>query len=207
MLIFAHRGLWKSAAEQNAMVAFTAAFELGFGIETDLREYKGKLILAHDIANGNELDFESFLRLMDGRNLPLALNIKSDGLSWLIKKMLLKYNHSNYFAFDMSIPELVVYLNSKINAFTGLSDIVTQPPLLKQCEGVWLDCFEAVWYRPETIDKLVASGKKVCIVSAELHKRSCETQWQLIQQCKYLKTDNIMLCTDFPQKAKAYFHG
>ena len=30
---------------------------------------------------GNEITFEELLQIMDGRNLPLALNIKADGMA------------------------------------------------------------------------------------------------------------------------------
>lgn len=206
MLIVSHRGFWKYSAEQNTKIAFARSFDLGFGIETDLREANGKLVIAHDFVKGNEVSFEALLKLLAGRNLPLALNIKADGMHDLIKDLLLKYNHDNYFTFDMSIPDLVVQLRASIKVFSGLSDILNPAPLFHQCAGVWLDCFETIWYNTQLIEEIVEQGKKLCIVSAELHKRPSEQQWQLIKSCKYLNSDHLLLCTDWPEKAKAFFY-
>ena len=49
----------------------------------------------------------------------LALNIKSDGISEILKKTLKKYSIKNYFVFDMSVPELIQY-KKKIKFFEDL---------------------------------------------------------------------------------------
>ncbi|MDN5249321.1 phosphodiesterase [Bartonella sp. TP] len=206
MLIISHRGCWSNAAEQNTRLAFTRSFDLGFGVETDLREANGKLVIAHDFVKGNEMSFEELLKLLAGRNLPLALNIKADGMHDLIKDLLLKYNHDNYFTFDMSIPDLVVQLCANLKVFSGLSDILNPAPLLASCSGVWLDCFKTIWYNTQLIEEIIDNGKKLCVVSAELHKRPLEHQWDLIKRCKYLNSDNLLLCTDWPEKAKVFFY-
>ena len=74
---------------------------------------------------GNEITFEELLQIMDGRNLPLALNIKADGMANEILRLLKQYNHTNYFTFDMSIPDMVVQLKTELTVFTGLSDILS----------------------------------------------------------------------------------
>ena len=43
--ILAHRGFWKREGEKNTKVAFERAFDNGFGIETDLRDVKGEIIV------------------------------------------------------------------------------------------------------------------------------------------------------------------
>ena len=75
--ILAHRGCWGNEEEKNTLNAFKKAFELGFGVETDLRDICGKIVISHDMPKGNELSFEDLLIEMNGRNLPLALNIKA----------------------------------------------------------------------------------------------------------------------------------
>lgn len=54
---------------------------MGYGTETDIRDIQGKLVISHDMPQGNEITFEELLQIMDGRNLPLALNIKADGMA------------------------------------------------------------------------------------------------------------------------------
>ena len=123
MQIISHRGYWKTTEEKNKKIAFERSFNLGFGTETDLRDICGKIVISHDMSTGDEISFEEILQIMNGRNLPLALNIKADGQADEIKRLLEKYNHTNYFTFDMSIPDLVVQIKKGLNAYTGISDI------------------------------------------------------------------------------------
>ncbi len=200
-MILAHRGYWKKEEEKNTKEAFKRAFDCGFGIETDLRDIKGEIVISHDMPKGNEMTFEEVLVLLDGRNLPLALNIKADGMAFKIKKLLEKYNHTNYFTFDMSIPEMVVQHKMGLNVFTGISDIVPNPIMYKEAQGVWLDCFYSDWFSKKEIKEILDAGKKVCIVSPDLHKREYKGVW-----AKYKDVKDIMLCTDFPDEAKEYFN-
>lgn len=200
-MILAHRGYWKKEEEKNTKEAFKRAFDCGFGIETDLRDIKGEIVISHDMPKGNEMTFEEVLVLLDGRNLPLALNIKADGMAFKIKKLLEKYNHTNYFTFDMSIPEMVVQHKMGLNVFTGISDIVPNPIMYKEAQGVWLDCFYSDWFSKKEIKEILDADKKVCIVSPDLHKREYKGVW-----AKYKDVKDIMLCTDFPDEAKEYFN-
>ena len=207
MIVLSHRGYWKNPDERNAISAFERSFDLGFGTETDLRDMGGKIVISHDMPKGNEILFEKVLQIMNGRNLPLALNIKADGLVEAILELLSKYNHTNYFTFDMSIPDMVVQIKSGAKVFTGLSDILPTPALLDKATGIWLDCFNSDWYEAKIIDDLIAADKSVCIVSADLHKRPTEKQWETIKNCKNLNSDNLLICTDYPEYAKEFFYG
>jgi hypothetical protein len=193
--------------KKNQRAAFERSFNLGFGVETDLRDIAGKIVISHDMPQGTEMPFEELLRLMSGRNLPLALNIKADGLGEAIKRLLACYGHTNYFTFDMSLADLLAQSSQGLKVFTGLSDILRTPLLLKESFGVWLDCFYADWYDSDMIDNLIATGKIVCIVSSELHGRTTEKQWEIIRRCKSLKSPKLMLCTDIPEDARRYFYG
>lgn len=206
MIILSHRGFWKTIDEKNTITSFKRSFDCGFGTETDLRDHNGEIVISHDMPKGDEITFEHLLNIMDGRNLPLALNIKADGLFLSIKDSLEKYNHTNYFTFDMSIPDMVYQIKNKMKVFTGLSDVLTQPVLLSECDGVWLDCFNSDWYDHTVIDHILNQGKKVCIVSADLHKRDPLNQWSIVRQSKFIYSSDLMICTDFPEKAKEFFN-
>jgi len=207
MTILSHRGYWKEISEKNQKTAFERSFDLGFGTETDLRDIAGEIVISHDMPKGNEITFEEVLQIMNGRNLPLALNIKADGMADAVLELLAKYNHTNYFTFDMSIPDMVFQLKNGMRVFTGLSDILPTPVLLDKSVGVWLDCFNSDWYGADTIDDLAACGKSVCAVSADLHKRETGTQWGIIKSCKIIDSENLLLCTDYPKKAREFFYG
>lgn len=207
MIILSHRGLWHSLPERNKREAFIESFNAGFGTETDLRDICGKIVISHDMPNGDEITFEEVLQIMDGRNLPLALNIKADGQATVILELLKKYNHTNYFTFDMSVPDMIVQIENGLDVFTGQSDVIPQPILLNKCRGVWLDAFNSDWYDSERLDEIVNAAGRVCIVSADLHKRDTEYQWEQIKKSQSFNNDNLMLCTDKPLAAKEYFYG
>lgn len=41
MKLLAHRGFWQEKEEQNSLIALQKSFEMGLGIETDLRDRGG----------------------------------------------------------------------------------------------------------------------------------------------------------------------
>ena len=209
MIILSHRGFWIKKEEKNTDQAFVRSFENGFGIETDVRDYKGEIVISHDIPNGNEMKLEDLLKIMNGRNLLLALNIKADGLCEKIVDILNKYNHTNYFTFDMSLPELYQQEKKKIKVFTGMSDINKNPPLIEQSEGVWMDAFDNEWYKTEDIIDILKYNKKVCIVSNELHNRDNKKQWEMIKNSQLIDDEykeKLLLCTDKPKEAQNFFN-
>jgi hypothetical protein len=205
MRIISHRGLWQTHAERNTRAAFSRSFDAGFGTETDLRDICGNIVISHDMPHGGEISFEELLILMDGRNLPLALNIKADGMAKGIKNILERYRHTNYFTFDMSLPELVFQLRQDLPVYAGISDIMPLAPLADGIQGVWLDCFNSDWYSSDKIDELVSAYLRVCIVSADLHKRDVERQWDTIRRAENFRKDSLSLCTDRPLEAARFF--
>lgn len=138
MKIISHRGYWKNIKKKNTISAFKKSFELGFGTETDIRDFNGELVISHDIPNSSieELIYvDDFFKLYKsiGNNLPLALNIKSDGLQEMLKNLIIKYDISNYFVFDMSIPDTLGYMKKNINYFSRQSEFEITPSLYKEC--------------------------------------------------------------------------
>jgi hypothetical protein len=209
MKIISHRGYWKAETEKNKKIAFDRTFSIGLGTESDVRDFNGRLVISHDIANGTEITLVDLLALADSYQvadqITLALNVKSDGLSELIGEALLKYKKKlDCFVFDMSIPDMRGYLDNDIPVFTRMSEVELQPAWLEQCEGIWLDGFETEWYSNTLItDLLSIHNKRVCIVSPELHKRNHLALWERI---KPLASEPLlMLCTDFPQLAQEFF--
>jgi glycerophosphoryl diester phosphodiesterase len=63
MKILSHRGYWLSADEKNSTVAFQRSFDQGYGTETDLRDYCGEVVIAHDVATKKNITFEQFLEI------------------------------------------------------------------------------------------------------------------------------------------------
>lgn len=210
MIILSHRGYWKDASEKNKEISFKRSFELGFGTETDIRDYKSELVISHDMADENAISLEKFLSLYNEYegNLPLALNIKADGLQNKLKQVLEKYRINNYFVFDMSVPDGLGYLNCELHTFTRQSEYEKEPSFYTNASGVWLDEFHSHWINKEIIAYHVNNHKQICIVSPDLHKRDFMKEWADYKQIeRELRINSLMLCTDYPEDARSFFNA
>jgi len=208
MQIMSHRGYWLKEHEKNTMIAFERSFATGFGTETDIRDCKGDLVISHDVPVGKDfIPLVDFLKLYkeSGDGLPLALNVKADGLQGLLCDYLVRYQIHNYFVFDMSAPEMVVYMKKGFKFFTRRSEYETIPVLLDKAQGVWLDAFTEEGFSVESINESLSAGKTVCVVSPELHKRPHLQTWTAIKNIE--RKENIILCTDFPSESERFFNA
>lgn len=208
MEIISHRGYWKSIEEKNSKAAFERSFNMGFGTETDIRDYGGELVISHDISDSTCLKLESFLELYikyNNPNLTLALNIKSDGLHEKLLEKLKAFGIENYFVFDMSTPDTIGYLKKEMPFFSRQSEYEKTPVFYENCSGIWLDGFEGNWFDKEIVLDHLNKHKKIAIVSSELHQRDSEELWDFIKDNNFHKSDAIILCTDKPIEAKQFF--
>ncbi|MDN6855930.1 phosphodiesterase [Pseudomonas sp. CAN2814] len=203
MQIISHRGYWLERPERNLKVAFCRSFDLGFGTETDVRDVAGRLVISHDMPSGEEMSLDDLLRIMAGRNLPLAMNIKADGLCEPLKATFEAHGHSNWFVFDMAVPDMRSYLASGVCTYTRLSEVEPVPAWLNEADGIWLDSFGSEWYSRDQLSRLLADGKEICVVSSELHGREHLPLWQLLAE--FQGAENLTLCTDLPESARSFF--
>lgn len=204
MQILAHRGMWETTAEQNTLAAFARAFDAGFGIETDVRDCRGRIVVSHNPPTGAEPDFEACLELLRGRPLPLAINIKADGLAEGLGDMCRTHKVADWFVFDMSVPDMRQQLTAGNPTYARMSEVEQTPPWLEEATGIWLDGFAALWYGADTVASLLKRFR-VCVVSQELHGRDPAAQWSMLRLCA--SSANLLLCTDRPELAKRYFQG
>jgi hypothetical protein len=206
MNILSHRGHWLLRHEQNQYIAFDRSFQQDFGTETDLRDSGGEIVISHDMPTGGELTFEKLLDIYcsysDG-GLPLALNVKADGLSSLVKKALNARPSLDAFIFDMAVPDMLSYLEAGIPVFTRMSEVERHPVWLDRSAGIWLDSFGPTWFDSKLITELLTAGKRVCVVSSELHQRDPQDLWTMLAH--YAAAPNLLLCTDHPEDARDFF--
>jgi len=209
MLILSHRGYWKTAAEKNSPLAFARSFHLTFGTETDLRDLAGRLVVSHDPPPADALPAEMLFGIYQGvgADLPLALNIKADGLHKLLPPLIEQFAITNYFVFDMSIPDSLGWLKIGVPVFTRHSDVEPHPALYSQAAGVWLDAFHSDWWDADVVARHLDAGKQVCIVSPDLHKREPRKMWELLAVADWSDDRRVMVCTDFPEEAQAILRG
>lgn len=207
MEIISHRGFWEQPNEKNTLKSFEKSFSENFGTETDFRDFKGKLVISHDIADENCMEATRFFEIYNSYNCKatLALNIKSDGLQKELEILLKKYEIENYFVFDMSIPDTLGYLKNQIVFFSRQSEYELSPSLYEKCSGIWLDSFEKQWFDIDLIQNHFKNNKKVALVSPELHKREFKAFWDYLKISKLFENKNLILCTDLPNHAKQFF--
>ena len=208
MQVLSHRGHWLEASEKNSAAAFRRSFAGGFGTETDIRDCAGRLVIAHDPPSGNEMELADFLRLHGEYRpaLPLALNIKADGLQSRLREQCKGLASGSFFFFDMSVPDMLSYVRESLPVFTRHSDVEEVPVLYDEAIGVWLDDFGGNWLSPSVIGQHLSAGKQVCIVSPELHGRSHQSFWRHLAASPVSQEDRVMLCTDFPREACKLFN-
>jgi glycerophosphoryl diester phosphodiesterase len=207
MKVLSHRGLWLHPAEKNADLAFERSFDAGFGTETDVRDRLGELVISHDMPRGGESSFDDFLSRLRGRDLPLAVNIKADGLARPVREALLRHGVRDWFVFDMSVPDMREHLRLGNPVFARVSEVERHPPWLERCAGIWLDAFEGEWFTAQDVEALLQGGRRVCVVSPELHGRDPAAAWHALRALA--AAPGLMLCTDRPHDATAFFglHG
>jgi len=203
VIILSHRGYWTTPDEKNTEAAFRRSFELGFGTETDFRDLDGDIVISHDPPRAGAMRAADFLALLGDLSLPIAVNVKADGLAAGLAEMARRAALRNWFVFDMSVPDTLEQLRVGNPVFCRLSEYEADGPLTRRAAGIWLDAFENIWYGPDLVRALLSRGQRVCVVSAELHGREPATQWAMLRDLA--GAPNLMICTDRPEEARAAF--
>lgn len=207
MKILAHRGYWNDQIKPNSPQALHAALMHGYGLESDIRDYQGKLVISHNIAEETSQDAGEVFRWLHERQdqFCFAINIKADGLKDLIQKQLTENHIQNYFLFDMSVPQMVEFQQMGLTCFTRQSEVEPEPVMYETAAGVWVDSFGGNdWIDEALLNRHISAGKKVCLVSPELHKRGHLPFWNRLQTFQ-IDWDRVMLCTDIPDEAADFF--
>ena len=197
--LLAHRGLWHQKDEQNTVKAFMDAVAFGFGIETDLRDLDGKVVISHDppiSKNKSIITFEEFLAIPNIETVPLALNIKSDGILGMVKDQIAESAVSDYFVFDMTFPQSLQAIKLQLPTFRRVSEFEFPYSDGLTWDGIWLDAFESDWWTLEDLQNLVNSYPRVAIVSGELHGRDKNAIWNKARHAA--RVNDLYICTDYP---------
>ena len=209
--IIAHRGLWSHEIKANSKQALTSALQMGFGLETDIRDYSGELIISHDPPTTSSsltpLRWLTNVYAMSKSNSRIALNIKSDGLNDMINQSLhsLGLNNENIFAFDMSIPDMIRYIDGPTSIYSRVSEFEEQILFEEKVHGVWVDNFQGGFDQLKCAKKALDMGLRATIVSSELHSRDHRPLWLDILNSKIYKHPYFEICTDFPVQASEQF--
>ena len=197
--IFAHRGDWHPDLQPNSSQSLSNAFTNEYAIETDVRDFQGKLVISHDpCIDSSAQSFEELL----GETHRIAINIKSDGLSELIARNLDSIAASKSFIFDCSFPELLRYKRLGIPHAMRISEYEKELPW--NPDYVWLDAFDSDWWLEDLAAHELMKKIPTVVVSPELHKRDHHQVWDKIRSLRKLGIE-ISICTDFPNRLAEEF--
>lgn len=208
MQLLAHRGLWNQPEEKNTLQALTASFELGIGIETDVRDCDGTLVISHDpprVTDALQLDVLLQAYVARQTRPVLALNIKADGLQAPLLAALQRHGIEHYFVFDMSVPDSLGYQRLHMPFAARISEYESSNVLTQTAQWIWLDAFHSEWYDATVVRNWLAQGKKVAVVSPELHRRPHLPLWQMLKALH--DHPHLYLCTDLVTQAEEFFNA
>jgi hypothetical protein len=209
--ILCHRGRWATRSEQNTLEAFEAAWDRGWGIETDVRDRGSELLISHDSPTGDQMSLGELLDAWTerGGETPIALNVKADGLGARVATTVEEVAVDPLFVFDMSVPDLVAWTSgpgAAVPAYTRWSDLEPDPVLLDRTRGLWLDAFtNDFWWSPADLAEHLEAGRGVVIVSPELHGRQPDAHWAWLAGLDIASHPGLAICTDDPEGAERCF--
>lgn len=203
--ILAHRGLWRRKSEANTPRAICDALENGWGVEFDVRDHGRKLVISHEPPGADSPLLETIRHELLGTLEPLAVNVKADGLEAQLIRFFEK-SKGDYFFFDMSVPSMVIFteLGAVEHVCTRKSEFEKSPIFYDDVHRIWLDEMRSEWITENEVKRHLSNGKKVYLVSPELHARRFETRW--IEYRNWLRQGlSLAICTDFPKKCQQFF--
>lgn len=160
------------------------------GIEVDVRYHENELILSHDpFHNSKDVDkLENVIeKYINKNNGIIILNVKSEGIEERCIELMNKFNYSNWFFLDISMPYFIKYSNISNNfiiknftpnnlavRFSEFEPIEYALSFKDKVRWVWIDCFKNLPLNIEYYEKLKLANFKLCLVAPELQKHDVE---------------------------------
>ena len=206
--LVAHRGLWDKHTAPNSLQAIDDALLAGYGVETDLRDHRGELCIAHDPIKDQPVLLAEALKFLRRRTFTyrpkFAFNVKADGMAPLIREILNQLEPFDFFFFDMSVPQTLEFQRYDLPIAWRLSEFETLTqalnPALKP-ERVWLDSFYSDWWLKDAEVLEAIAQLPTTVVSPELHGRDPRQVWEIMSTL--MKThDHLNICTDHPNQLR-----
>lgn len=201
--VIAHRGLWHSrnhrkASTPNSVESLIRAEKAGFGVESDFRDGKGSLVIAHNPDEVVEApNAEEFLHFVEQDSV-IAANLKSTGVAEMFPEGVRKLD--GFFFFDMPFPEALLLNDSGESIALRVSEYESVPDHLIEPKWVWLD----YWQLENHLDEATSfirnhESTRIVAVSPELHGLNPHATWKQISE--EMKTnENLYICTDYPEE-------
>ncbi|MFQ3670961.1 MAG: hypothetical protein SNJ84_05845 [Verrucomicrobiia bacterium] len=224
MVILAHRANLEGPRPgcDNGLEDCCRALELGLGLETDLRrDLQGRFYISHDPGCWTPANdfaaFEPVFRKYADR--VLAMNVNDLGY----EQDLIQLHASGalgdrcfYFDFELLEPVTPGSAQRRLKCLPGGERIPLASRLsdrgepLDQClaipaEVVWADEFDSLWITGREIDAVKKAGRKIFLISPELHGFPMEAVRRRWADFRAWGVDGV--CTDYSLAACDFFLG
>ena len=146
---------------------------LSYGVEVDIRTFRGRLVLNHEpFEDGVALD--EWLRYYEHGTM--ILNVKEDGLEEMVLDLLAKHDIRRFFFLDQPFPTLIKLGRRgerrcavRVSEFEVPGSALAASPYV---DWVWIDCFTRFPLNRAGLEELREAGLSLCIVSPELQGRT-----------------------------------
>ncbi len=150
------------------------------GIEFDIRDSAGKLIVTHDAFQTQTSEYQLFSEFLQfcRPDKFYIVNVKAEGIEELAIQMLEAAEIRRFFLLDCGIPA-IMKLHRKGEKriairYSEVETLETVEALKHTATWVWVDCFTKYILRRETAEKMKSWGLNLCLVSPDLQGRPDE---------------------------------
>jgi len=166
-------------------------FSISDGIEFDIRDSNGHIIVQHDPFLDGQL-LTDFVKYCPSDKFYIV-NVKSEGIEQDAINILESHNISTFFLLDCSIPSIIKLKNKgerrtcvRFSEYESLDTIQLMKDVVT---WVWIDVFTKMPLNKDIYTILKSYNLKLCLVSPEL-----QNQPEKITHYKqYLEDNNIIL--------------
>ena len=174
------------------------------GIEFDVREYKGEIVIAHDFERPGPL-LSDFLK--KAKDHKLIINVKSEGLIEEVLSYLDGNQITNYFFLDLNYPEMVKLHSQgnfkfavRLSEYESINKSINLNP-----KWIWVDCFNHYDVTLNDIKLIREAGAKICLVSPELQSK----KFDISAVPEILRSEMDAVCTKIHNASKwqIFFRG
>ena len=148
-----------------------AVVNSSLGVEIDLRESNGEIILSHDPFNtGPRLN--DWLMCYSGKLL--ILNIKEMGIEKHVVEIIRNQGAIDYVLLDLAFPYLRRAIKSDFTVAARVSEFESLDEAINTgAKWLWLDSFTGDWsYLKRVVERKKSYDFRTCLVSPELQERS-----------------------------------
>lgn len=168
------------------------------GVEIDLRDYDGDIVLQHEPLKGGER-FEDFLAHY--HHASIILNVKCEGIEDAVLRAVRARGISDFFFLDCSLPAMVKLMRKGVSQmavrFSEHEPIEAALAFAGKAEWAWIDTFTKLPLTPSGHETLKRHFK-LCLVSPELQGHPPAEVERCQEQLRDLPIDGV--CTDWPER-------